>query len=95
MQCASSIAIRHGLRLREHLREARHAQPLRRDEEEVELAVEVVEADLARGRAVAAGVDALGREARARCSFATWSSISAISGLTTSVVPPRAMPGSW
>ena len=28
-------------------------------------------------------------------SCATWSSISAMSGLTTSVVPPRATPGSW
>jgi len=28
-------------------------------------------------------------------SFATWSSINAISGLITSVVPPRAIPGNW
>ena len=29
------------------------------------------------------------------CSCATWSSINAISGLTTNVVPARAIPGSW
>jgi hypothetical protein len=28
-------------------------------------------------------------------SFATWSSINAINGLITRVVPPRAIPGNW
>ena len=56
---------------------------------------EVVDADLPRRGAVAAGVDALGGEARSSRSLPTWSSISAMSGLTTSVVPPRASPGSW
>ena len=51
------------LALGQHLREAGDAQALRRDEEELQRAVEVVDAGLARGGAVAAGVDALHGEA--------------------------------
>ena len=52
-----------GLSPREHLGEARHLEPLGRDEEEVELPVEVGAAYArARPRAVAPGVDALGGE---------------------------------
>ena len=52
-----------GRALGEHLGEAGHAQPLGRDEEEVEAPVEVLAARAARGGAVATGVDALGGEA--------------------------------
>ena len=58
------------LALRQHLRKSGHAQSLRRDEEKLQLAVEVVDAGLARSPAVAAGMDALHREA-ALLSFAT------------------------
>ena len=54
----------------------------------------VIEACLPRRRAVAARVDLLDGKP-ARRSFSAWSSISAISGLTTSAVPPRAIAGSW
>ena len=53
------------LALGQHLGEAGDAQALGRDEEEVEPAVEVVDAGLARGAAVAAGVDALHARSRA------------------------------
>ena len=79
----------------EHLGEAGHAEPLGRDEQEVEPPVEV-------GAAAPAATAARSRPEWMRSarrpsawSFATWSSISAMSGLTTSVVPPRARPGSW
>ena len=48
-----------GLALGEHLGKAGDAEALGRDEEELQGAVEVVDAGLARGGAVAAGVDAL------------------------------------
>ena len=54
-----------GLALGEHLGKAGNAQPLRRDEEELQAAVEVVDAGLARGLAVEPGVDA--RDAEAAC----------------------------
>ena len=57
------MAISDGLALGQHLGKAGDAQPLRRDEEELQAAVEVVDAGLARGGAVAAGVDALHGEA--------------------------------
>ena len=50
------------LALGEHLGEAGDAQALGRDEEELQFAVEVVDAGLAGGGAIAAGVDALHRE---------------------------------
>ena len=53
------------LALGEHLGKARDAQALRRDEEKVELAGEVIDASLPGGGAVAAGVDALDRAAQA------------------------------
>ena len=46
----------------EHLREAPHAQPLRRNEQKVELPVQVLQANFARCRPVAARMDSLGRE---------------------------------
>ena len=81
--------------LRQHLGEARHAQPLGCDEEEVETARRG-----RRGRPLATRRRSRPewmRSARSpsSLSLATWSSISAISGETTSVVPPRARPGSW
>ena len=81
--------------LGEHLGEARHREPLGGDEEEVELPGEVVEADLprrGRGRAPSGSARRRGPSA---CIFATWSSMSAMRGETTSVVPARASPGSW
>ena len=48
--------------LRQHLDKAIHAKTLRGDEEELQLAGEIVEADLAGGGAVAAGVDAFDGE---------------------------------
>ncbi len=94
MQCASSMAIERGLAPGEHLREAGDAHALGRDEEELEVAVEVVAAGLAGRVAGEAGVDA--RDAEAGCgSLSAWSSISAMSGETTRPVPPRASAGSW
>ncbi len=52
-----------GLALGEHLGEAGDAEALGGDEEELQFAVEVVDAGLAGGGAVAAGVDALDGEA--------------------------------
>jgi hypothetical protein len=49
--------------LGQHLGEAGHAQALGGDEQEVELAGEVIDAGLARLGAAAAGVDALGAKA--------------------------------
>ena len=49
--------------LREHLGKTRDAQTLRRDEEEVEIALQIVETHLTRFRSIAARVDALGTEA--------------------------------
>ena len=43
----------------EHLREARHAQPLRRDEQELQLASQIVAANLPRVHAAAPGMNAL------------------------------------
>ena len=83
------------LALGEHFGKAGDAQTLRRDEEELQRAVEIVDAGLAGGGAVAAGVNALDGEVALLESWPTWSSISAISGLITSVVPPRAMAGNW
>ncbi len=65
------MAMRDGFAFRQHLRETLHAQTLRRDEEKIQFAVEIIEADLARGRAVAVRVDALGRETRTPPSLAT------------------------
>jgi hypothetical protein len=48
----------------------------------------------ARLLAGAAGVDGRGGEALGG-ELWVWSSISAMSGLMTTVVPPRARPGSW
>ena len=56
------MAIRDGLRLASISGKPGDAQALRRDEEELQVAVEVVDAGLARGGAVAPGVDALHRE---------------------------------
>ena len=63
MQCASSMAMSVGLALGQHFGEAGDAQALGGDEEELQRAVEVVDAGLAGGGAVAAGVDALDGEA--------------------------------
>ena len=52
-----------GFALGEHFGEAGDAQALGRDEEELQIAVEVVDAGLAGGGAVASGVDALHGEA--------------------------------
>ena len=52
-----------GLAFGEHFGEAGDAQALRGDEEELQGPVEVIDAGLAGGGAVAAGVDALDREA--------------------------------
>ncbi len=51
------------LALRQHLREAGNAEALRGDEEEVELAVEIVDANLPGGGTIASRVDAVGAEA--------------------------------
>ena len=45
-----------------HFRETGNAQPLGRDEEELQVAVKIIDAGLARCRAVAAGMDALDGE---------------------------------
>ena len=63
MQCASSIAISAGFRFASISGKPAHAQPLRRDEEKLQLAVQIIDAHLARGRAIAPGVDAFHREA--------------------------------
>ena len=81
--------------LRQHLRKPGHAQALGRDEQELQLAVQIIDTNLPRRRAVASRMDAFHREARVPAASRNWSSISAISGLITSVVPPRASPGSW
>jgi hypothetical protein len=47
----------------EHLRKARHPQSLRRDEQKLQLALELIEANPARVGPRAAGVDALDDEA--------------------------------
>ena len=52
------------LSFREHLGKPAYAQPLRSDEQEVEIAGQVVDAALARSHATAAGMDALGAEAQ-------------------------------
>jgi hypothetical protein len=54
------------LAAREHLRESRHAQPLGRDEEVIEIAREIRLARLARREPRPAGVNALRREAALR-----------------------------
>ena len=57
------MAMSDGLRFASISGKAGDAQPLRRDEQELQRAVQVVDAGLARGGAVAAGVDALDGEA--------------------------------
>ena len=52
-----------GLALGQHLGEAGNAQAFGRDEQKLQGAVQIVDAGLARRRAVAAGMDALHREA--------------------------------
>ena len=57
------------LALRQHLREPPHPQPLRRDEQKVELAFKIVGMQTSRrGRPVAVGVDPIGRETQAPAS---------------------------
>ena len=46
-----------------HLRETGHTEPLRRDEQKLQFATQVIQAGLARGRTVTAGMDAVGGEA--------------------------------
>ena len=79
----------------QHLGEAGDPQALGRDEEEVEPPLEV---GVGRPRATRPrSRPEWMRSARrpSAWSFATWSSMRAIRGETTSVVPPRARPGSW
>ena len=52
-----------GLTPRQHFRKTRDAQPLGRDEQELQAAFQIVDADLARVGAAAAGVNALGAQA--------------------------------
>ena len=80
--------------LREHLGKTTDAQTLRGDKQELQSAVEIVDADLARSGAIAPGMDASTAKPSSR-SLAYWSSISAMRGLITRVVPPRARPGNW
>ena len=47
------------LSLRQHFGEAGHAEPFRRNEQELQFAVKVVDAGLAGGGALTAGMDAL------------------------------------
>ena len=82
------------LALGQHLGKSGHAQPLRRDEQELQIAVADNRAHLTRRAALQAGVNARHAQAQRR-SLAAWSSISAISGEITSAVPPRAMAGNW
>jgi hypothetical protein len=53
----------HRLAFGQHFGKTRHAQPFRRDEQIIQPTVQIIDADLARSRPVAAGVNALGAQA--------------------------------
>jgi hypothetical protein len=82
------------LALGQHLAEARHAQPLRRNEEELQRSMQVIHAGLPRLRPVEAGVNPPHAQAQ-RSELGRLVLHQRNQREMTSAVPPSAIAGNW